>query len=316
VSVVVCAYTLDRWDDLTKAIDSILTQEPPPHQAILVSDHNAELARRARDAFERRGVKVIENHAERGLSGARNTGVGEASGSIVAFLDDDATAEPEWIARIRAGYRDPSVIGFGGASEPVWHAGRPWWFPDEFDWVVGCTYRGMPVRPSAVRNLIGSNMSFRRDVFDRVGLFSSRVGRLGTTPSGCEETEFCIRATRELPGSQIRYDPAVRVRHHLPANRGTWRYFRDRCFAEGTSKAIVSSLVGARSGLASERAYATRTLPSGVFRAVADAIRMRRPGPLGRAAAIGAGLALTAAGYSYGRVQGAIRRSTKALPAT
>jgi hypothetical protein len=94
------------------------------------------------------------------------------------------------------------------------------------------------------------------------------------------------------------------VHHRVPAQRATWRYFRSRCYSEGLSKAQVSDRVGAGEGLATERGYATRTLPAGVVRGLADAITRRRPGGLGRAVAIVLGLGITGAGYVRGRLAG------------
>jgi len=315
LAVVICAYTADRWNEIRAAVRSALDQADVETELILIIDHAPDLLDAARSEFIDPRIVVAPNVGPRGLSGARNTGVGLARSSIVAFLDDDATAERDWASRLLAWYDDDAVLGVGGASLPTWKTARPTWFPDEFDWVVGCTYRGMPDGPAPVRNVIGSNMSFRRELFALVGGFDSSIGRLGATPVGCEETEFCIRLTKRVPSGRIMYDPSARVRHHLPKERETWRYFQARCLAEGRSKAIVAQLVGSQRGLASERAYATRTLPAGVLRAVREAIRMRRPAPLARAGTIVAGLALTSAGYIAGRLR-VRRRADRLQPAS
>lgn len=314
LAVVICAYTADRWNEIRAAVRSALDQGDVETGVILVIDHAPDLFDAAVSEFLDPRVTVTPNVGPRGLSGARNTGVSLSQSPIVAFLDDDATADSDWASRLLAWYADEAVLGVGGASLPMWKTARPAWFPEEFDWVVGCTYRGMPLRPAAVRNVIGSNMSFRREVFGLVGGFDSSIGRLGSTPVGCEETEFCIRLTKRVPSGRIMYEPSARVRHHLPIERETWRYFRSRCLAEGRSKAIVAQLVGSQRGLASERAYATRTLPAGVILSVGEAIRMRRPASLARAGAIVAGLVLTTAGYMAGRLL-VRRRADRPQPA-
>lgn len=307
VSVVVCAYTLDRWDDLAAAVTSLQRQSRPGAEIVVVIDHNPNLFERVVATWP--GIVARENEQARGLSGARNTAVGTASGDIIAFLDDDATAEPDWLARVLAVYADDSagsVLGVGGAILPAWEAGRPAWFPEEFDWVVGCTYKGMPRARARQRNLIGANMSFRRKLFVAAGDFQTDMGRIGTRPLGCEETELCIRGSQVLPGTYYVYEPQARVHHHVPASRGRWRYFASRCYSEGLSKAQVSDRVGAGQGLASERQYTTRTLPAGVLAGLRDAFTGRGPGGrlggLGRAAAIVAGLSITTAGYLRGRM--------------
>src|SRR5919106_5360944 len=94
ISVVVCCFTLDRWNDLTAAVRSLRDQSRRPFEVVVVVDNNAALSARARRELP--GVRVIDSAGERGLSAARNTGVAAARGEIVAFLDDDAVAAPDW----------------------------------------------------------------------------------------------------------------------------------------------------------------------------------------------------------------------------
>jgi glycosyltransferase involved in cell wall biosynthesis len=299
-SVVICAYTEDRWDRLAAAIASVRRQSRPAAETIVAIDHCPPLARRVAAAFP--DVTVVSSTGRPGLSGARNTGLGRASGDVVAFLDDDAQAAPDWLERLSGGYGPEEVVGVGGAVLPSWEAGRPGWLPPEFDWVVGCSYTGLPREPGPVRNLIGANMSFRREVFELVGGFTEGLGRLGARPLGCEETELAIRIRQRRPDARLRYDPAAVVYHHVPRQRARWRYFRARCYAEGLSKAAVSRLVGAEDALAAERSYVRRVLPRAVLRGLA------RKGPGGQpgfrtAATVLLGLWFTASGYVHGRVR-------------
>jgi glucosyl-dolichyl phosphate glucuronosyltransferase len=307
ISVIVCAYTEDRWNQMLAAIGSLQSQTLRPTEIILVIDHNASLAARSRAAIDQ--VVIVENRENRGLSGARNTGIPLAKGEIIAFMDEDAIAAPDWLAQLAKNYADRQVVGVGGAIVPQWEAGRPTWFPEEFDWVVGCTYRGMPQTLSPVRNLIGCNMSFRREVFDVVGSFRNGIGRVGTRPVGCEETELCIRVRQHWPQKQMLYEPAAVVNHRVPKNRATWLYFRSRCYAEGLSKALVAHFVGAGDGLSSERSYTFRTLPGGVVRGLSEALHGKVDG-FGRAFAIPFGLCLTGFGYILGNFE--LRRESLA----
>ncbi len=303
VSVVICAFADERFDDLAAAVGSIETQTVRARETIVVVDHNAALAQRARERWP--GVLVIENTGRRGVSESRNAGVAQAQGAIVAFLDDDAVAAPTWLARMLRAYEGDAVMAVGGDIAPLWQTGHPAWFPDEFGWVVGCSYTGLPERPAPVRNVIGANMSFRREVFDGIGGFDSSIGRVGRVPGGCDETELCVRARRRWPAREIIYDPSVRVAHRVPARRAGLRYFLARCYGEGRSKALVSERVGRRDALATERAYATRVLPAGVVHGLRDAAGGDRSG-LARASAIVAGLAATSAGFVAGRTSEAL----------
>ncbi len=302
ISIVICAYTEKRWEDLNAAVDSVLRQTVPAAEIIIVIDHNSALFERTKQAFGPRSASltIVENANTRGLSGARNTGILASHSDVIAFIDEDAMAAPDWLARIGAAYADPKLMAVGGSIAPQWMTSRPTWFPDEFNWVVGCTYRGMPETRASIRNLIGCNMSIRRSVFDTVGGFRNGIGRVGTLPVGCEETELCIRARQQLPEYTIVYDPAIQVyNHRVPGSRANWRYFWSRCYAEGISKALVSQFVGQRDSLASELRYTLKTLPKGALRGIGDTLRGDLSG-LGRSFAIVSGLALTVAGVGVG----------------
>jgi GT2 family glycosyltransferase len=136
-SVVLCAYTEARWDDLVEAITSVQRQTLVPHEVIVAVDHNPRLFARIQQHMP--GIIVVENRRARGLSGTRNSGIGAAEGTHIAFLDDDAIAAPDWLAHLSAAFANSRSSGAGGAIEPLWLGGRPVWFPPEFDWVVGCT---------------------------------------------------------------------------------------------------------------------------------------------------------------------------------
>lgn len=295
-SVITCAYTDDRWDALVDAVASAHAQDPPPCEVVVVIDHNDDLLIRARRKLAR--ARVVANEESHGLSGARNTGIRHATGEIIAFLDDDARARPGWLRSLARAFADPTVIGAGGVALPVWESRAPAWIPPEFLWVVGCSYRGLPSKRSEIRNPIGANMAFRRSVLESVGGFTDGLGRVGRTPLGCEETELSIRA-RAATGGRIVQIPSAEVEHRVSPDRICWRYFRRRCWAEGLSKAAVARSVGSGAALDRERAYVTRTLPTGVVRGLADAFSGDLSG-VGRSGAIVAGLMITVTGYLLG----------------
>ncbi len=322
VSVVICVYTERRWDDILAAVESVRGQSLPAHEVIVVVDHNPALERRLVAAFAGSGgeeaagqpaparipaISVVANREQQGLSGGKNTGVAVATGDIVAFLDDDAIADRDWLKFLVAGYADDSVAGVGGLTLPSWDTRRPGWFPREFDWVVGCNYLGMPESRQPVRNLLGGNASFRAPMFAVAGGFTTDVGRSAASlPLGGEETEFCIRIGQHRPDLRLLIDHRAVIRHRVPAERCRLRYFLTRCYAEGLSKAQVSDAVGAARGMAAERRHAAVALPAGVARGLAAGLR-GDPGGFGRAGAIAAGLATAATGYAIGRLRMAVR---------
>ncbi len=298
-SVVVCVYTEERWSQIERGLSSIAEQTVRPGQVVVVVDHNSALYQRLVTQYP--DLEVIPNKFERGLSGARNTGIDHAKGDVVVFLDDDAYADPCWLQSLLACYDDESVLGAGGLVLPDWSsADRPGWLPEEFLWVVGCSYQGLPETKAEVRNPVGANMSFRRTAFDRAGYFNSSVGRNAkvTRPIGCEETEFSIRLRQIWPDGRIMYEPRAVVYHHVGDSRRTWRYFLDRCYAEGFSKAQVAKLSGMSSALSSERTYVIHAVRQAFYREFSRLCHTGSKDALGRLAALPLGVSWTAAGFA------------------
>ena len=297
VSVVICAYTDARRGDLRRACESVQRQLQPDDELIVVIDHNDTLLTWA--ACTLTGVRVLASTGRPGLSGARNTGVATSGRDVVAFLDDDAIARPGWLDALRDVLRDEAVSAVGTQVLPRWVGGRPpRWFPEEFGWVVGCGYLGLPTRRSVIRNPIGASMAVRRSAFGVAGAFSDLVGRVGALPVGCEETEFCIRVSKALPDTIVVHEPDAAVDHTVPFTRQTVRYFLRRCYHEGRSKWAVTQLSGARAGLAAERRYVRSVLPRGVLRGLGQGVRRLDVFALAKAGAIVAGLTATVAGYT------------------
>jgi len=302
VTVVVCAYTRDRWSTLRDALEATLRQVTREDELLVVVDHNEALLAQCREYLG--DFVVLSNRNSPGLSGARNTALDEAQGSIVVFLDDDAIPLDGWLDALRSPYVDNRVYGVGGLATPRWLDGQPRWFPEEFLWVVGCSHPGLPADSHPVRNLVGANMSFRKCAFDRIGGFAEQLGRRGTRLLGCEETEFSIRLAQACPSAIILHEPASRVEHHVTQQRASLSYFVRRCWAEGISKAEVARRVGRSRALSTERHYALRVLPRGILTGFLDSITGDMWGAA-RSLVMILGLATTAVGYCIGTICGA-----------
>jgi GT2 family glycosyltransferase len=287
---------MDRWDDIVAGQAGLVAQTFAALETILVIDHNPELFARARQTFP--GVRVLENTGRGGASGARNTGVAVATGDVVAFLDDDARPEPDWLERLMAAYDDPAVMAVGGVARPVWPDRRPDHMPPELDWLVGCTYLGQPTQRADVRNLWGCNMSVRRFVFDEIGGFDENAGRVGLIPLGAEETEFCIRIAQRKPGSRVVFEPEAVVHHRVTPARTEFAYLRSRSHAEGVSKAAMARLVGAQDATSEESRYVSRVLTAGLRRELGRGIRGDKAGWKGAAGIV---TCLGTTGYWYVR---------------
>lgn len=302
VSVIIAAFSLDRWDDLRTAVESVKAQTAPALETVVVIDYNPCLLALARREFL--GISVIANGGGKGASGARNTGVAASHGEVVAFLDDDAVASTRWLEALLRHFNDASVLGVGGRLEPLWAASRPRWFPPEFDWAVGASYRGMPVCAEPVRNVWSGNMAIRRSDFGAIGGFREGFGKVGTQ-SRPEDTDLCLRAAARENGSWI-YEPAAAAGHRVPGPRSTLSFFLSRCFHEGRGKAALAALNGVHESTSAERKYTGQVLPRGIVRGLTETLHGDVAGG-GRSLAIAAGLAVATAGFVADRIVGRIK---------
>lgn len=305
VSVVIGTYDAARRAQLDEAVRSVLAQASMSVEILVVVDNNPALADALADEWG--AVRVVDHRGPRGVSGMRNAGIDASRGALVAFLDDDAVAGAGWVSRMTSAFDDPSVLGVGGAIRTRWTGTAPAWFPEAFDWAVGGTSAGMPAKTAPVRNLRGGNMCLRRSAFEAAGAFSPEWGHNGSVADYCDETEMCIRATRSLPGSVLLFDPAMEVDHHVTSERATLRFFVDRCYREGRSKAALAASAGG--SLAVERRYATRVVPRAIGSALADTVLRGDPWGICRAGAVALGLASAGAGYVARRVRPGTRRA-------
>ncbi|SDE22070.1 Glycosyl transferase family 2 [Mycolicibacterium neoaurum] len=301
LSVVICCYTTARRTQVLRAIQTTLDQIDARDEIIVVVDHNDDLLADLQSTLPEQ-IALIANRFERGLSGARNTGVARSRGEVVVFVDDDAVPASGALDHARAAFEDRSVVAIGGAVRADWASGSaPGWFPDEFGWVVGCDYRGLPACGEQIRNPIGAAMAVRRTALVEIEGFSTELGRVGDLLAGCEETLMGVQLHARFPGHRIIRHTGFQVDHHVPAERATLGYFTRRCYQEGRSKAVLARISGRQAALSSERSYTTRILPSGAWRARANPRRVL---------ALVIGFGYTAAGYVTGMALSA--RSAKA----
>lgn len=316
VAVVVCTYSRARLQLLQETLASLKCQQGVEPEVIVVVDGSPELEAELRSDPFFSWVKVIPNTGPRGLSAARNSGIAANQAELVAFIDDDAVADPYWLQRQVEAFENPAVMVTGGAVLPKLAAHRPEWWPSEFDWVIGCSYPGQiddrhfpqdrdpagaQAEPVPVRNVIGASMVFRRSALDAVGAFALGLGRVDKIPLGGEETEICIRVGKRFGPDSVVLVPASVVHHYVPAERLRVGYFFRRCYAEGLSKAVLSRLVRSTKSVSSEARYLVRTLPRAGIRHAGALFRGDAAG-VARAATLLAGTGVTGFGWLRGQL--------------
>lgn len=263
VSVVVCTHSLDNLQNLKQAVDSLLTQTYRDREIIIVIDGNDNLHKKVLESYGGKGeIRIVALKSNIGLSGARNAGVREARGNVIAFFDDDAFADEKWVENLVRIYEERNAISVGGKVLPVWLKGRPGYMPEELDWLVGVTNTGFTKEKVAeVRNTYGPNMSFKREVFDEVGLFSEKLGfaKRGAGYMQGEEAEFTLRMMTKF-GKGVMYNSEAVVYHKIPPSKTKVKVLLRRAFYQGYSKALINKRKVSTQALSTEKSYALAIL--------------------------------------------------------
>jgi len=303
VSVIICTYTADRLKDLHEAVQSVMNQTYKPDEIIIAVDHNPELFKKLKSELPP-SIKVVLNTNTLGLSETRNVGIRASQGDIIAFIDDDAVAQKDWLENLLKHYSNPSVVAVGGRSIPVWNNGRrPDWFPEELYWIIGCTYKGLPLlNKNEIRNVPGCNMAFRKEIFKEVGFFKSEMGGIKETPRGGEEADLCLRIRCKLPDALILYESNAVIYHRGPSWRLNLKYIVRRSFNEGFYKAKVQKIHGrnSRGALSTESTYLRYLL----FKSVPQRVRhFYKVSYLFQTGAIMVSILATGLGYLTGKIE-------------
>lgn len=236
VSVVIPTY--NRADLIADTLASLADQSLPRERFdVLVvdnasSDSTAEIAERVLQQSGLRGRLLREE--TRGANFSRNRGIEESSGAIVALLDDDTRADPNWLEALLAAFEDGTASGVGGRIELLWQTTPPRWCHRSYLRLLAEFDLG-PERCPVTRfpYLVGANMAFRRDAFERFGLLTSQLTRQGTNLMSMDDTEFCHRVVKG--GGTLVYEPRALVRHVVPQERARFSFLLRRSYANGRS---------------------------------------------------------------------------------
>jgi cellulose synthase/poly-beta-1,6-N-acetylglucosamine synthase-like glycosyltransferase len=299
VSVIICAYTLDRWVLLKEALASVVQQDLAPHEVFLCIDHNEALYERcvaelpALTASSSWVLKILQNRFDTRLGGARTTAAEVATGDILVFLDDDAAATPSWLTTLTRHYRDASVVAVGGAPVAKYETERPRWLPYECNWIFGCAYRGLPEHVGPIDHMIGANMSVRREVLMSWGGFQS---------DNHDDMDLSHRAIHAHGPASVLFDPSAIVYHFVPSQRLTWTYFWRRCFFVNKGKVAAFQNMGEASNLNAEIKYAGRSLTRALVLEGRELLTGDAYAPV-RYAALIAAIGLGGAGALAGRLK-------------
>jgi len=254
VSVVIGTY--NRAHLLAGTLEALASQEVPAslHWEIVVVDNNSrDATAEVTTAFSKTTATPVRYvfEPQQGLSHARNRGIREARGAIIAFTDDDVLPAADWIAEIAAAIARWEADGVGGRILPRWETAPPRWLTDNRHLlnriaIMDSEASGLLTRPLVARPQVwGANMAFCRELFEKVGGFDPRWGIVGTKLFRGEETDLINRALDR--GLKIAYDAAVTVFHRIGSDRTRKAYFRKLTF---DSAQVGARMVPPRNGRA------------------------------------------------------------------
>lgn len=240
--------TYNRSDLLPKALDSLLRARVPEGLTVQINavdnnstDNTREVILAASEKANGRISYVFEK--AQGRSPALNAGVAATHGDLVGFIDDDEEVDESWYEVVLAAFANEDVDFIGGPYVPQFESEVPKWLPKDHNAVVGIVDGGDKVvsfDDSYPGMLMGGNAVFRREVLQRVGPYSTALGRSGTRLLSCEDEDMYQRL-REA-GARGLYLPQLIVYHFIPSERLTKSYHRSWCFWQSVSSAVLDRI--------------------------------------------------------------------------
>jgi GT2 family glycosyltransferase len=194
ISVVVCTY--NGAATIAECLEGCRALDYPNFEVLVINDGSTDRTAEIAADFD---VRVISTQ-NRGLAAARNVGLGHASGEIVAYLDDDASPDPDWLRYLAAGFMTTPHAAIGGPNVPP---------ADSF--LADCIGKapGGPIHvlvsDREAEHIPGCNMAFRREVLDELGGFDARFRIAG------DDVDICWQL--QTAGWTIGFAPAAMVWH-------------------------------------------------------------------------------------------------------
>jgi GT2 family glycosyltransferase len=247
ISVIICTHNRgDILGDTLKSLVAAVCQATAANisaELILVDNHSYDLTGEIGQRFAAKyswARYVFE--PKTGLSYARNRGIRESQGEIIAFADDDVFFDSGWLKALAYAFQAyPEASCVGGKTIPLFEEGEPPWLHDRLLYMYGVTPCGdeicwfeYPKHP------YGVNMALRREIFSRIGLFDPRLGRIGKLLLSGEEADFFKRV--HAAGYKILYTPFAVLWHRIPKARTQKSWVLKRSYWQGVSEVVYRQI--------------------------------------------------------------------------
>jgi O-antigen biosynthesis protein len=219
ISVVVCAYNAEPT--MRDCLESLTKLSYPRYEAVIVDDGSTDRTGAIADEYPQ--FKIV-HQPNRGLSAARNVGMAAATGDIIAYLDSDAMADPDWLTYLAWKFKRTDHAGVGGPNLP----------PPEEGWLANCV-ASSPGSPTHIlldddtaEHIPGCNMAFRKDALAEIGGFDTTYTAAG------DDVDICWRLQER--GHRIGFSPAAIVWHH---RRKTIKSYLKQQMGYGKAEAML-----------------------------------------------------------------------------
>jgi glycosyltransferase involved in cell wall biosynthesis len=236
--------TYNRSEMLKRTLDSLLAAPVPEGLSVrvTVADNNSKDDTRqvSADYIKRFGDRFnYLFEGRQGRSCAINAGIAATDGDLVGMIDDDEEVDVNWYARIYSAFADQEVDFIGGACKPRWGGTPPPWLPKEYPAVIGWIDGGDQVRVYGEEYdgvLMGGNAVIKRSVLQKVGYYSTALGRQGKRLLSVEDEDMTERLL--AAGARGLYLPDLVIYHYIPPERLTKSYHRRWCFWRAVSLGV------------------------------------------------------------------------------
>ena len=248
LTAIICTYNRAKY--IGNLLDSIAANdlEKSEYEIVLVDNNCTDNTREICDTFAESHKAVqfrYTQESEQGLSAARNRGIKEAKGDVLVYIDDDALVDT-WYLRTIAEYMSahPEISAIGGKILPLYETEEPEWMsPYTKTLLTAWMDFGDEIRPFPKGKFPGGgNSAYRTEVFEKVGLFNTELGRKGDSLMGAEEKD--IYDKMNVRGMQYMYVPAMTLHHIIPQRKLEKDYFDKWTYQIGVSERKRTKAVG------------------------------------------------------------------------
>ena len=246
ISAIISTYNREKY--LPKLFKSICEQDYLNFEILIIDNNSPGNTKELTEVFIKNNPKLKIRYfleTQQGLSFGRNRGVKESKGNIIIFLDDDAFISNDYFKKIANYFNQyQNVMAIGSKILLDYESIIPQWENPYLNSLLGYFNLGDKIKLFKKHNYPrGSNMSFRRDVFNIIGYFNTKLGRIGNGLGGCEEKDIFQRIYKEK--MDVLYVPDAIVFHTVPIERTTNIFIKKQAFGTGKSERIRVNNEGA-----------------------------------------------------------------------